>query len=33
MSVPPTPYIPSRDPPIRRHESEYILAPLAPAGS
>lgn len=30
MPVPTTPYIPSRDPPIRRHETEYMLIPSGP---
>ena len=32
MSVPPAPYIPGRDPPIRRHETEYMPVPLGLAG-
>nr|POE96101.1 hypothetical protein CFP56_23473 [Quercus suber] len=32
MSVPLAPYIPGRDPPIQRHETEYMLVPLGPAG-
>lgn len=30
MHVPLAPYIPSRDPPIWRHEIEYIPVPLGP---
>nr|POE61478.1 hypothetical protein CFP56_37782 [Quercus suber]POF09234.1 hypothetical protein CFP56_18107 [Quercus suber] len=33
MPVPLTPHISIRDPPIRRHESEYMPAPLGLAGS
>ena len=30
MHVPPTPYILGRDPPIWRHETEYMPLPLDP---
>ena len=32
MSMPLEPYIPSRDPPIQRHEIEYMLVPPGLAG-
>lgn len=32
MLIPPAPYIPGRDLPIRCHESDYILAPPRPFG-
>lgn len=32
MPVPPAPYIPGKDPPIRRYESKYMLAPPRLAG-
>ena len=30
MLVPTTPYIPSKDPPIKRHETEYMPVPPSP---
>ena len=30
MSLPSAPLIPGRDPPIKRHETEYMSVPLGP---